>query len=85
MVELFGFPSSLNVNQQLFRNVSWEDLLMRRVPPPFVPTIVSFCSSRLDYNLFTFTLNMFILFTLSRLVWRTCPTSTRSSPLRSQS
>ena len=79
------FPSSLNVNQQLFRNVSWEDLLMRRVPPPFVPTIVSSCSSRLDYNLFTFTLNMFILFTLSRLVWRTCPISTRSSPLRSQS
>ena len=27
--------------QAFFRNVSWEDLLMRRVPPPFVPTIVS--------------------------------------------
>jgi len=25
--------------QAFFRNVSWEDLLMRRVPPPFVPTI----------------------------------------------
>ena len=22
-----------------FRNLSWEDLLMRSVPPPFVPTI----------------------------------------------
>ena len=27
--------------QAFFRNVNWEDLLMRRVPPPFVPTIVS--------------------------------------------
>lgn len=27
--------------QAFFRNVSWDDLLMRRVPPPFVPTIVS--------------------------------------------
>ena len=26
--------------QAFFRNVNWEDLLMRRVPPPFVPTIV---------------------------------------------
>jgi len=25
--------------QAFFRNVNWEDLLMRRVPPPFVPTI----------------------------------------------
>jgi hypothetical protein len=27
--------------QAFFRNVNWEELLMRRVPPPFVPTIVS--------------------------------------------
>ena len=27
--------------QAFFRNVNWEDLLMRRVPPPLVPTIVS--------------------------------------------
>jgi hypothetical protein len=26
--------------QAFFRNVNWEELLMRRVPPPFVPTIV---------------------------------------------
>merc|ERR1719391_1250760 len=25
--------------QAFFRNVGWDDLLMRRVPPPFVPTI----------------------------------------------
>jgi len=25
--------------QAFFRSVSWEDLLMRRIPPPFVPTI----------------------------------------------
>jgi len=25
--------------QAFFRNVNWEDLLMRKVPPPFVPTI----------------------------------------------
>jgi len=28
--------------QAFFRNVNWEDLLMRRVPPPFVPTISGF-------------------------------------------
>merc|ERR1719150_1038751 len=28
--------------QAFFRNVNWEDLLMRRVPPPFVPTITGF-------------------------------------------
>ena len=28
--------------QAFFRNMNWEDLLMRKVPPPFVPTIVSF-------------------------------------------
>ena len=27
--------------QAFFRNVNWEDLLKRKVPPPFVPTIVS--------------------------------------------
>jgi len=30
------------MKQAFFRNVSWEDLLMRRVPPPFVPTITGF-------------------------------------------
>ena len=28
--------------QAFFRNVSWDDLLMRKIKPPFVPTIVSF-------------------------------------------
>ena len=27
--------------QAFFRNVSWDDLLMRKIKPPFVPTIVS--------------------------------------------
>ena len=27
--------------QAFFRNVNWEDLLKRKIPPPFVPTIVS--------------------------------------------
>ena len=36
--------------QAFFRNVSWEDLLMRRVPPPFVPTIVSFMSLKISYH-----------------------------------
>ena len=35
--------------QAFFRNVNWEDLLKRKVPPPFVPTIVS--SSLLHYYL----------------------------------
>ena len=26
--------------QAFFRNVSWDDLLMRKIKPPFVPTIV---------------------------------------------
>lgn len=32
--------------QAFFRNIAWDDLLMRKVKPPFVPTIVS---SRLGY------------------------------------
>lgn len=27
--------------QAFFRNIAWDDLLMRKVKPPFVPTIVS--------------------------------------------
>ena len=27
--------------QAFFRNIAWEELLMRRVKPPFVPTVVS--------------------------------------------
>ena len=27
--------------QAFFRNVNWEELLMRKVKPPFVPTVVS--------------------------------------------
>ena len=27
--------------QAFFRNVFWEDLLMRKVKPPFIPTVVS--------------------------------------------
>lgn len=31
-----------DVKKQLFfRTITWEELLMRRVRPPFVPTIVS--------------------------------------------
>ncbi len=26
--------------QAFFRNVNWEELLMRKVEPPFVPTVV---------------------------------------------
>jgi protein kinase N len=26
--------------QAFFRNVSWDDLLMRKVKPPFVPVVV---------------------------------------------
>jgi hypothetical protein len=28
--------------QAFFRNVSWDELLMRKVKPPFVPIVVSF-------------------------------------------
>lgn len=28
--------------QAFFRNVSWDDLLMRKIKPPFVPTITGF-------------------------------------------
>ena len=27
--------------QAFFRNVFWEDLLMRKIKPPFIPTVVS--------------------------------------------
>jgi hypothetical protein len=27
--------------QAFFRGISWDDLLLRKVKPPFVPTIVS--------------------------------------------
>lgn len=27
--------------QAFFRQINWEDLLLRRVPPPFIPTVVS--------------------------------------------
>ena len=27
--------------QAFFRNVSWDELLMRKVKPPFVPVVVS--------------------------------------------
>lgn len=27
--------------QQFFRNMNWDDLLRRRIKPPFVPTVVS--------------------------------------------
>ena len=27
--------------QAFFRNVSWDELLMRKIKPPFVPTVVS--------------------------------------------
>ena len=33
--------------QAFFRNVFWEDLLMRRIKPPFVPTVVSYITSQL--------------------------------------
>lgn len=26
--------------QAFFRNIQWDDLLMRRVKPPFIPTVV---------------------------------------------
>jgi hypothetical protein len=26
--------------QAFFRNVNWEELLMRKIKPPFVPTVV---------------------------------------------
>lgn len=28
--------------QAFFRGISWDELLLRKVKPPFVPTIVSF-------------------------------------------
>ncbi len=28
--------------QAFFRNVNWDELLMRKVKPPFVPTVVSY-------------------------------------------
>ena len=88
---LSPWPLGLNHQHFLIRNVSWEDLLMRRVPPPFVPTIVSetltlsledeiICHPQLQLS-FECVSNPII----SRLVWRTCPTLTRSSPRRSQS
>lgn len=27
--------------QAFFRNIQWDDLLLRKVKPPFVPTVVS--------------------------------------------
>ena len=30
--------------QAFFRNVNWEELLMRKIKPPFVPTVVRMTS-----------------------------------------
>ena len=38
--------------QAFFRNVSWDDLLSRKIKPPFVPTIVrSFTLTELEQTL----------------------------------
>ena len=61
--------------QAFFRNVSWEDLLMRRVPPPFVPTIVS-------HNIYYDIYNNYLF---SRLVRRMFLILMKSLPVRSLS
>ena len=51
--------------QAFFRNVSWDDLLMRKIKPPFVPTIVSVFNDVDDNHQFIYKYNA--LFFLSRL------------------
>lgn len=36
--------------QAFFRNIPWEDLLLRRFKPPFVPTVVSSHITRLEWR-----------------------------------
>ena len=38
--------------QAFFRNVFWEDLLMRKIKPPFIPTVVSDESSVMGQSLY---------------------------------
>ncbi|CAH1388799.1 unnamed protein product [Nezara viridula] len=52
--------------QAFFRNIAWEELLMRRIKPPFVPTVVSKFISIILYiclNLF-----LFLLIKIRRLI-----------------
>ena len=62
--------------QAFFRNVNWEDLLMRRVPPPFVPTIVS--NASLHWRLFVSSNCV-----CCRVVLRMCQILTRNLQARS--
>ena len=80
--------------QAFFRAVNWEDLLKRKVPPPFVPTIVSFIPFMLGRKMTFYPLKSSIRKLLVcvntsvvrfRLVWRTYQILTKSSPRRNQS
>lgn len=54
--------------QAFFRQVAWDDLLQRKVKPPFVPTVVSIFNVKLDVRIFTIYYNYVIFFIINRIL-----------------
>lgn len=48
--------------QAFFRHIVWDDLLLRKVKPPFVPTVVSTQNNVLSFMRFVFLYPLFFLF-----------------------
>lgn len=61
--------------QAFFRHIAWDDLLLRKVKPPFVPTIVSSSNACIVFDIS----DWFLYF---RITWKMFQTLTRNSHLR---
>lgn len=63
--------------QAFFRSIVWDDLLLRKVKPPFVPTIVRVYPYFL-WNKFS-KICFFFMFVSSRTTWKMYPISMKNS------